>query len=107
MPAVRVRFRGVPFSAGRVHRSPRAETATRLPFGPRSQDWIVSEASTSCGRRLPRSPGTSIETGLDTPFASSHSQICGPYWKTIFARPPVSGPIAGHEQMVMSGSFVR
>ena len=95
-PSVRVRLRGVPFSAGADQMSPRPTTATRLPLGEIDAPWMFSAASTMATRSVSRSPGTVIDTGRDAFVARSSTYIFSPCCSTISPGPSSSGPIAGH-----------
>ena len=56
-PFVGVKLRGIPFSAGRVHISPRAATIARFPVGEMSHPSMNALASIICGRNFERAPG--------------------------------------------------
>src|SRR5690606_24531552 len=51
-PSVRVRLRGLPFSAGSVHTSPRASATTRLPVDEIRMVVRLSDTSTSRDRSV-------------------------------------------------------
>jgi len=79
-PLVWVRARGLPFSAGRDQRSPRAPTAARLPEGEMLQSWMKFESSTWRVRMVGRSPGMVMVTWVAFSVPRSRRKRPEPYW---------------------------